>query len=86
MAGLLPILLGTVGGVAYFATAERDVGTANCSWRDPLSTDLASIAVGGYLAWRGAAIREPWIAAAGGAILAIHISQLLYEDQGDVGP
>ena len=81
MVGLLPVLLGTAGGVVYFATAERKVGRANCSWRDPLATDIASMAVGSYLAWRGTALREPWIAAAGGAMLSIHISQLLYQEQ-----
>jgi hypothetical protein len=74
---LLPLLGGVAGGILYFAVAERHVGKANCSWRDPVTTDMASMAMGSYLAWRGTVLREPVIALAGAATLAIHISQLV---------
>ena len=86
MAPLLPVVLGVVTGVAYFALAERHVGRANCSWSDPLGTDLASIGIGGYLAWRGSALREPLVAAAGGAMCAVHVAQLAYQNSEALQP
>jgi hypothetical protein len=83
MTSLLPIALGGASGLVYFSVAENHVGAANCSWRDPLSTDLASLAVGGFLAWRGSTIGAPWVAAAGAAIIAIHLSQLAFQGPGD---
>ena len=76
---LLPLVGGVAGGVVYVAVAEKHVGKANCSWRDPITTDIASLVMGSYLAWRGTVLREPWIAVAGAAMLSIHVSQLFYE-------
>ena len=73
----VPFVGGVAGGVVYVAIAEKHVGKANCSWRDPLITDMASMAIGSYLAWRGTVLREPWIATAGAAMLTVHIGQLL---------
>lgn len=67
---------GAVGGELYFRTSERGVGKANCSWRDPISTDIAALAIGSYLAWKGTTTDEPWVAAAGSAMLTIHLRQL----------
>jgi hypothetical protein len=76
---LLPLAGGIAGGVLYFATAEKHVGKKNCSWRDPLTTDIASLVIGSYLAWRGTVLREPLIAVAGAAMVTIHTAQLLHE-------
>jgi hypothetical protein len=73
----LPFIGGVAGGAVYVAVAERHVGNANCSWRDPLLTDIASMAIGSYLAWRGTVLHEPWIAGAGAAMLTVHIGQII---------
>jgi hypothetical protein len=74
----LPVMAGVIGGSLYFSEGEKGIPTdSNCSYLAPVSTDVAALVAGLYLASRGTTAGEPWVAFIGAAVAAIHVRQFI---------
>lgn len=83
MVALLPVALGAIGGSLYFSEGEKGIPTeANCSYLAPVSTDVAALAAGSYLAYRGTSLGEPLVAIIGAAVATVHVRQFLDHKRG----
>ena len=83
MRSLWPVFFGVLAGSVYFSEGEKGIPTeANCSYLSPVSTDLAALIAGVYLANEGTNTKRAGVAFIGAAVATIHVRQFLDHKSG----
>mgnify|MGYP007114381070 CR=1 FL=1 len=70
--------VGAAAGLGFWYLSESSIpDKVDCSYLAAPATDLFALLGGGYTAYKGVKLKDPWVQAFGTAVVVIHAFQYL---------